>query len=95
MTHICLGRRECGTFANAIEQEWLMTNSIGGFASGTICDTNTRRYHGLLMAALAPPVARTLLVAALDVTVHYGGEHYRLFTHEFTDNAEVRIMPRP
>ena len=87
MTHISLGRRECGTFQNAIEQEWLVTNSIGGFASGTICDTNTRRYHGLLMAALAPPVTRTLLVAALDVAVHYGAEHYRLFTHEFADGT--------
>ena len=87
MTHISLGRRECGTYANAIELEWLVTNGIGGFATSTLCDTNTRRYHGLLMAALAPPVARTLLVAALDVTVHYGAEQFRLFTHEFADGT--------
>jgi len=87
MKHISLGRRECGTFANAVELEWLVTNGIGGFASGSLCDTNTRRYHGLLMAALAPPVAHTLLVAALDVTVHYGSEQFRLFTHEFSDGT--------
>ena len=69
MTYIYQGRDECGTFARAIEREWLVTNGIGGFAAGTICGTNTRRYHGLLMAAFSPPVARTLLVAALDVSV--------------------------
>jgi len=43
MVHVSLGRRECGTFQNAIEQEWLVANVIGGFASGTICDTKTSR----------------------------------------------------
>lgn len=71
----------------AIEREWLVTNGIGGFASGTLCDTNTRRYHGLLTAAFTPPVERTLLVAALDVSVFYGTEFYTLFTHEYTDGT--------
>src|SRR3989338_1600316 len=57
------GRGDCGSLERAVEREWLVTNGIGGFASGTISDMNTRRYHGLLMAALYPPVGRTLLVA--------------------------------
>ncbi|MCP4416103.1 MAG: glycogen debranching protein, partial [Chloroflexi bacterium] len=44
-----------------------------GFASGTIAGMLTRRYHGLLMAALQPPLGRTLLFAKLDETVTYGG----------------------
>lgn len=83
MTNCALGRNICGDFKRATEHEWLVTNSIGGFASGTVCDTNTRRYHGLLMAAFVPPVARTLLVAALEVIVQYGFDQYRLHTHEF------------
>ena len=42
-----------------------MTNGRGSYASGTVAGTNTRRYHGLLVAALRPPLGRTLLVAAL------------------------------
>ena len=39
--------------------EWLVTNGLGGFASGTVPGIRTRRYHGLLVAALAPPGQRT------------------------------------
>ncbi len=87
MTQLQLGRSTCGELAQAMDNEWLITNGIGGFASGTICDTNTRRYHGLLIASLAPPVVRTLLVAAMDVTVTYLTNEYRLATHEYADGT--------
>lgn len=87
MTNYALGRNICNDFKLATAHEWFVTNGIGGFASGTVCDTNTRRYHGLLMAAFTPPVARTLLVAALDVIVRYGSNQYRLLTHEFADGT--------
>lgn len=48
---------------------------------------NTRRYHGLLMAALSPPLGRTLLVAKVDVTVRYGGATYQLSCNEFSDGT--------
>lgn len=86
-----LGRNACGVLARALEHEWLVTNGIGGFASGTLCETNTRRYHGLLIAALAPPVSRTLLVGGMDVTVTYASTEYRLATHEFADGM---VAPR-
>ena len=41
---------------SALRREWLVTNGRGGYASGTLAGINTRRYHGLLVAALAPPV---------------------------------------
>lgn len=87
LNRLSLGRDSWGTFELAIRREWLVTNGIGGFACGTVGEVNTRRYHGLLMAALTPPLERTLLVAALDVVVHYGAEQHRLFTHEFTDGT--------
>ncbi len=86
---IQLGRGDCGEFNRIIEREWLVTNGMGGFASGTVGDMNTRRYHGLLMAALTPPVGRTLLVAKVDATVRYGGKTYQLFSNEFVDGTVV------
>lgn len=53
----------------SLRREWLVTNGIGGFASGTIAGANTRRYHGLLIASLVPPVERTLFLAKLDETL--------------------------
>ena len=53
--------------------EWLVTNGIGGYASGTVAGPLTRRYHGLLVAALAPPLQRTVLATRLAATVD--GEH--------------------
>jgi predicted glycogen debranching enzyme len=82
-----LGRGVCGNFERAIEREWLVTNGMGGYASGTVGDLNTRRYHGLLMAALSPPAGRTLLVAKVDAMVRYGGKIYHLSCNEFVDGT--------
>ena len=70
---IDFGREITGDLAAAERREWLCTNGIGGFASGTVAGTLTRRYHGLLVAALQPPLGRTLLVAKADETVLYDG----------------------
>ncbi len=67
------GREICGNLTVAESREWLVTNGIGGFASGTIAGLLTRRYHGLLVAALQPPLGRTLLLAKLDETAEYDG----------------------
>src|SRR5712692_7662912 len=67
----------------ALRREWLVTNGLGGYASGTIAGVATRRYHGLLVAALAPPVERTVLVAGTIDWADYGGHRYPLSTHEY------------
>jgi hypothetical protein len=67
------GRETCGDLVTAEAREWLCTNGLGGFASGTVAGTLTRRCHGLLVAALAPPLGRRLLVAKLDEIVHLDG----------------------
>ena len=72
---------------NALRREWLVTNGLGGYASGTLAGINTRRYHGLLVAALAPPVERTVLVAGSVDRVAHDGHRYPLSTHEYGDGT--------
>ena len=56
----------CANFETAREREWLETNGLGGYASSTLAGVNTRRYHGLLVAALHPPVDRFVLLSKLE-----------------------------
>jgi predicted glycogen debranching enzyme len=60
---------------------------LGGFASGTIAGSLTRRYHGLLVAALKPPGERTLLATKLDETAVYRGITYALTTNRWQDGV--------
>jgi predicted glycogen debranching enzyme len=65
-----------------VTREWLVSNGMGGYASGTICGVPTRRFHGLLVAALPAPHARTMMFNHLweelrlpgGETVSLGGE---------------------
>jgi predicted glycogen debranching enzyme len=59
----------CGNLQIASRREWLETNGIGGFASSTIIGLNTRRYHGLLVAATKPPLGRMVLLSKLEETL--------------------------
>ncbi|MCL1692292.1 MAG: amylo-alpha-1,6-glucosidase [Actinomycetia bacterium] len=68
-----------------IGREWIVTNGIGGYASGTVAGVLTRRYHGLLVAALEPPLGRTVLVTTIDDTVSFGGERTPLFANRWHD----------
>lgn len=62
-------------------REWLLTNGLGSFASGTVCDARTRTYHGWLMAALEPPGGRTLLLSHLDASLEVAGKSWALSTN--------------
>ena len=77
------GREICGDLAAAERREWLCTNGVGGFASGTVAGLLSRRYHGLLVAALEPPLGRTLLVAKVDETVAYDDRERQLSTNRW------------
>ncbi|MBZ5513579.1 MAG: amylo-alpha-1,6-glucosidase [Acidobacteriia bacterium] len=81
------GREIAGDLAAAEQREWLITNGIGGYASGTVAGLLTRRYHGLLIAALKPPLGRTLLVAKLEETAEYDGRSYSLSTNRWASGA--------
>lgn len=76
---------------DALAREWLVSNGLGGFASGTVAQANTRRYHGLLVASLRPPLDRVVMVAKVDATVRYAGREYELATNEFSDST---VAPR-
>ncbi len=86
-----LDRADCVDLASAEAREWLVTNGLGGFASGTVAGTLTRRYHGLLFAARQPPVGRTLLCPKIDAEVVYDGERYPLATDRWGDGT---LAPR-
>jgi predicted glycogen debranching enzyme len=86
-----LGRADFTQLASALETEWLVTNGLGGFACGTIAQANTRRYHGLLVASLRPPLERVLLVSKVDVTARYDGAEWALGCNEFADGT---LSPR-
>ena len=73
------GRAVTGDLRAAERREWLCVNGIGGFASGTIAGTPTRRYHALLVAALKPPLGRTVMAASVHETVEYAGAEWPLF----------------
>ncbi|MEQ1803511.1 MAG: amylo-alpha-1,6-glucosidase [Gammaproteobacteria bacterium] len=81
---IDLDRDLCSRFDAAAGREWLVTNGLGGYASGTVAGAATRRYHGLLVAALEPPLGRTVLVAGLDVYADYQGRTHALTAQEYT-----------
>lgn len=85
--HIAFGRAICGDLDAALRREWLVTNGIGGFAAGAIAGAHTRRYHGLLVAALRPPLDRTLLLAKLDEWAEMDGAVFPLACNEFQDGA--------
>jgi predicted glycogen debranching enzyme len=80
------GREICGDLSHAETREWIVTNGMGGYASGTIAGVLTRRYHGLLVAALQPPLGRTLLLTKLDEVAWYDGQAYALHTDRWANN---------
>jgi len=72
-------------FSDVITREWLVTNGIGGYSSTSIVGINTRKYHGLLVAALNPPGERTVCLEKLDEDLLVGGETFRLGANEFSE----------
>ena len=64
-------------------REWLAANGNGAFASSTLCGLNTRKYHGLLVAAMAPPVRRMVLLSRIEETVLSNGRSFDLACNEY------------
>src|SRR5436305_7726527 len=85
-----------------LTREWLVTNALGGYASGTVAGVPTRRYHGLLIAALPAPLGRTVMLGQVTElirlrsgpVVRFGGEEFaggRLDLHGAEHLAEFRL----
>ncbi|MBO5478297.1 MAG: glycogen debranching enzyme family protein [Clostridia bacterium] len=64
-----------------LTKEWIITNGIGGFASSTILNCNTRKYHGLLIAPLTPPARRFLILSKIDESIIIDNKKYNLYTN--------------
>jgi predicted glycogen debranching enzyme len=73
----------CRNFDIASRREWLETNGIGGFAFSTIAGLNTRRYHGLLVAATKPPLGRMVLLSKLEEVLVVDGRRYELSANRY------------
>jgi predicted glycogen debranching enzyme len=80
---IKITRDALARFDDAICKEWLVTNGVGGYAASTVLGVNTRKYHGLLVAALHPPGDRTVCLAKLDEEVFVSNNIYPLGANEF------------
>jgi len=94
----------CSDIHAATEREWIETNGIGGFSSSTIAGLNTRRYHGLLTAAIKPPLGRMLLLSKLEETLVLDGQRFDLSANQYSGAihphgyeflAEFRFDPFP
>ena len=77
----------CANFESAASREWLETNGIGGFASGTIAGANSRRYHGLLTAATKPPLGRVVMLSKFEETVTIDGAVFELSANRYPDKV--------
>jgi len=76
-------KETCGDLDAALGREWLETNGLGGFASSTIIGLNTRRYHGLLVAATKAPVGRLVLLSKLEETLFLGQQAFEISTNRY------------
>ena len=97
-------RSDCQNLKSALSKEWLETNGLGGFASSTIIGANTRRQHGLLVAALQPPTRRHVLLSKFEERVACDGHECYISTnlypgtvypHGFNIQAEFNLRPWP
>ncbi|HLI91119.1 MAG TPA: amylo-alpha-1,6-glucosidase [Ktedonobacteraceae bacterium] len=86
--HLRVGRDICGDVQAALDHEWLVTNGLGSYASGSLAGATTRSYHGLLVAALHPPVERFVLVTAVNEEVTLlNGKPVKLGVNEYQDGT--------
>jgi predicted glycogen debranching enzyme len=76
-------KETCGDLEAALRREWLETNGLGGFASSTIIGLNTRRYHGLLVAATKPPVGRVVMLSKLEETLFMESQPFDLSANRY------------
>ena len=80
----------CRDLGAALDLEWLESNGLGGYASSTVAGINTRRYHGLLVAALSPPTGRMVLLNKIDETVETCGGAWQFGANLFPGAVHPR-----
>ncbi|OEK07791.1 glycogen debranching protein [Flavivirga aquatica] len=81
------GRETTGDLSIAEKKEWIITNGIGGYGSGSIAGSITRGYHGLMVASLHPPIDRKLMLTKLDEVLIYRNTAYDLTTNRWDSGS--------
>ncbi len=71
--------------------EWLETNGLGGWASSSLTGCHTRRYHGLLMAAIVPPAGRMRWFQNWMKPFCMDGNKFELGTSDYGDAISPRV----
>src|SRR5436189_1160952 len=84
---IAFDRSICCDLNETISREWLITNGLGGYASGTVAGTLTRIQHGLLVASSSDEVSPRLLLAKIDEEILFDQRTYYLGTNEYRDGT--------
>ncbi len=82
---IRLGKEDLSDFYSALGKEWIVTNGLGGYASSTVVGVNTRRYHGLLVAAIKPPAGRFVILSKIEETLVLGKSRFNLSCNQYQD----------
>jgi len=72
-----------------LDREWIVTNGLGGYASGTIAGINTRRFHGWLISALPAPHGRTMMLNQIEETLHLSDEVYPLTAEDLSRATQM------
>jgi len=65
--------------------EWLITNGLGGYSSSTVTGMNTRKYHGLLITSVKPPLDRKVTLSKVEEEIEIDGKTYELSTNRYLD----------
>ncbi|HUR97463.1 MAG TPA: glycogen debranching enzyme N-terminal domain-containing protein, partial [Pyrinomonadaceae bacterium] len=73
----------CTDFQAASSREWLETNGMGSFASGTVSGANTRRYHGIFTAATEPPLGRLTMLSKVEETLFIDQRPFELSANQY------------
>jgi glycogen debranching enzyme len=81
------GRAICGDLQQAERREWWLANGLGAYAAGTMAGSLTRRYHGLLIAPVEPPLGRRLVWAKADAELVDRERRWPLFTNRWSGGA--------
>ncbi len=77
--------------ARLVKHEWLVTNGLGGYASGTLAGVASRRYHGLLVAALPAPLGRQVMLNHLSELIRLpSGQTFFFGGEETTGKLDLR-----
>jgi hypothetical protein len=87
---IGFGRKICGDLAAAERREWWIGNGSGAYAAGTVAQSLTRRYHGLLVAPVDPPLGRCLVLTKADAALVVGDHRVPQFTNRWASGPWIR-----